>query len=300
MKSSWLVLATGAVSLSAVLAIPAAVLAQSAPGHGDMEMAQAANGQPGGGSQGPARTKSPPGAAVYFIDLKDGVRVPLKVHVRIGLVNMGISPAGAPFPGTGHAHVLIDASLPPFDEPIPADDNHVHLGGGEIETDLDLTPGPHTLQLLMADQDHVPHNPPVFSPVIHVKAALPRTPARSGAEVYFVSPRDGETVPATFTVRFGLKGMGVAPASVTRTGTGHHHLIIDAPVSDLDAAIPTDDKHLHFGGGQTETEVTLPPGAHTLQLVFADQKHRSFEPPVMSQPITVTVKEPDTTGQAKP
>jgi hypothetical protein len=236
------------------------------------------------------RTSSPSQASEYFIDLKDGAHIPLKLHVRFGLLNMGVSPAGVPFPATGHHHILIDAPLPPFDQPIPSDDNHIHLGAGETEMDLVLTPGPHTLQLLMGDSRHVPHDPPVFSKVIHVVAAEPRMPSVPGAKVYFVSPRDGETLPATSTIRFGVRGMGVAPDSVTLPNTGHHHLIIDSDTPDLDLPIPNDDEHMDFGTGVTETARTLSPGKHTLQLVFGDHNHGNFDPPLQSKRITVTVR----------
>ena len=97
-----------------------------------------------------------------------------------------------------------------------------------------------------------------------------RTPSPAGAEVYIVSPADGATVSSPVTVIFGLKGMGVAPAGTERENTGHHHLIIDAPLPPMGEPIPSDDSHKHFGGGQTETTVELAPGTHTLQLLLAD------------------------------
>ena len=113
----------------------------------------------------------------------------------------------------------------------------------------------------------------------------------SGAEVYFISPKNGETVQGPVTIRFGLKGMGVAPAGVQFDNTGHHHLLVDTDLSDLNLAapLPASDKVLHFGKGQTETTLTLPSGKHTLELVFADYKHMSFDPPLHSQKITITV-----------
>ncbi|HKR75474.1 MAG TPA: DUF4399 domain-containing protein [Rhodanobacter sp.] len=122
-------------------------------------------------------------------------------------------------------------------------------------------------------------------------AGLPATKAPADAGVYFISPQDGATVPATFTVRFGLKGMGVAPAGVARESTGHHHLLIDA--KQLPAAgqpIPNDAQHRHFGGGQTEATLTLPPGTHTLQLELGDASHVPFDPPLVSKRITVHVQ----------
>jgi hypothetical protein len=120
---------------------------------------------------------------------------------------------------------------------------------------------------------------------------LPVTKAPAGASVYIISPRDGATVPQSFTVRFGLKGMGVAPAGVDKPATGHHHLLVD--VKALPAAgqpIPKDEHHLHFGGGQTETVLKLAPGTHTLQLELGDANHVPFDPPVVSRKITVHVK----------
>lgn len=121
--------------------------------------------------------------------------------------------------------------------------------------------------------------------------ALPVTKAPVDAAVYIISPSDGATVGQEFTVRFGLKGMGVAPAGVAREQTGHHHLLVD--VKELPSAglpIPKDDNHLHFGGGQTETMLKLKPGTHTLQLELGDQNHIPFDPPLVSKKITIHVK----------
>ncbi len=122
--------------------------------------------------------------------------------------------------------------------------------------------------------------------------ALGETAAPPGAAVYFINLKDGDTVTSPFKVQFGLTGMGIAPAGVDKPKTGHHHLIIDATLSpeEMKQPIPADAKHVHFGGGQTETMVTLPPGKHTLQLVLGDWSHIPFDPPIMSPVITVTVK----------
>lgn len=122
-------------------------------------------------------------------------------------------------------------------------------------------------------------------------AGLPVHEAPAGARVYIISPADGATVPQTFTVRFGLHGMGVAPAGTDKAHTGHHHLLID--VDTLPAAgmpIPSDSQHKHFGGGQTETELTLTPGVHTLQLELGDMNHVPFKPALVSKKITLHVK----------
>jgi hypothetical protein len=122
-------------------------------------------------------------------------------------------------------------------------------------------------------------------------AQVTKSKAPDNASVYFVTPKDGETVSSPVTVRFGLKGMGVAPAGVTQPNTGHHHLLIDmATPPDFNAALPVTDNIKHFGGGQTETELTLPAGTHTLQLVLGDALHIPHEKPIVSQKITITVK----------
>jgi len=122
--------------------------------------------------------------------------------------------------------------------------------------------------------------------------AQERSAPAANAEVYFISPSDGAVVQGPVTVRFGLKGMGVAPAGVKFDNTGHHHLLVDTDFSELklDAPLPATDKILHFGKGQTETTLTLAPGKHTLEIVLADYLHNSFDPPLHSKKITITVK----------
>jgi hypothetical protein len=121
--------------------------------------------------------------------------------------------------------------------------------------------------------------------------AADRMAAPAGAEVYFIAPQNGAKVNSPVTIKFGLKGMGIAPAGIKFDNTGHHHLLVDTDVSELklDAPMPATDKIVHFGKGQTETTLTLTPGKHTLQLVFADYLHQSFDPPLTSKKITITV-----------
>jgi hypothetical protein len=119
---------------------------------------------------------------------------------------------------------------------------------------------------------------------------LPRHESAPGTELYIIAPKDGASVSSPVRVLFGLRGMGVAPAGVDRPKTGHHHLVIDAPLPDLNAPLPTSKHNLHFGGGQTETSLDLSPGKHTLQLVLGDMNHVPQVPPVVSKQITITVK----------
>jgi hypothetical protein len=121
--------------------------------------------------------------------------------------------------------------------------------------------------------------------------AADRVAAPAGAEVYFIAPENGAKLHSPVTIKFGLKGMGIAPAGIKFDNTGHHHLLVDTDVSELklDAPMPATDKIVHFGKGQTETTLTLTPGKHTLQLIFADYLHQSFDPPLTSKKITITV-----------
>jgi hypothetical protein len=131
--------------------------------------------------------------------------------------------------------------------------------------------------------------------VVFAWLAIPasaQTASPKDAKVYFMNIKQGDTLTNPVTIKFGLSGMGVAPAGVEKENTGHHHLIINGKVENaaLTEPLPADDQHKHFGGGQTETVVTLPVGQVTLQLVLGDWSHIPHNPPVMSETITVTVK----------
>ena len=121
-------------------------------------------------------------------------------------------------------------------------------------------------------------------------AELPRQPAPEGAAAYFISPADGAVVSSPVTVKFGLRGMGVAPAGIDHPATGHHHLLLGSPAVDLGLPLPKTEQIRHFGGGQTEASLELAPGAHTLQLLLGDYLHIPHDPPVRSATITVTVE----------
>jgi len=108
--------------------------------------------------------------------------------------------------------------------------------------------------------------------------------------VYIASPKDGATVKSPVTVKFGLENMTVMPAGHEHPNSGHHHLIIDAELPNLAMPIPMDNNHVHFGKGQTETSLELPPGKHTLQLLMGDHFHRPHAEPVYSRKITIIVE----------
>jgi hypothetical protein len=274
-------LAAGALSLVICIAASGAAYSQARTGGGP--------------------TPSPAGAGVYFLELKDGATLPPKATIHFGLRGMGVAPAGSDRENSGHHHLLIDTELPPLDQPIPNDFNHLHFGAGQTEAEVNLTPGQHTLQLLLGDKNHVPHSPPLMSERMRVNVADPGAhehPASAGlkrhsspanAKVYFVYPTDHAYISRMPVIRFGLINMGVAPAGIEKANTGHHHLLVDAPMPPLDQPIPNDFNHLHFGTGQTEAQIMLPLGEHTLQLLLGDENHVPHDPPVYSKPIKVTV-----------
>ena len=120
--------------------------------------------------------------------------------------------------------------------------------------------------------------------------AMARTPSTDGAQVFFITPADGEVVSNPIRLEFGLNGMEVVPAGDKRPGSGHHHLVIDAGLPDFGLPVPADQHHIHFGGGSSQVELTLPAGQHTLQLLLADYLHVPHDPPVLSKRITITVE----------
>jgi len=129
------------------------------------------------------------------------------------------------------------------------------------------------------------------TPAPAASAALARTPAPPGAKARIISPANGATVKSPVLVVFGLSGMGIAPAGTKAENTGHHHLLIDTDMpKDTGLPLPANDHIRHFGKGQTEASIELPPGKHTLQLVLGDYEHVPFDPVIASKKITITVK----------
>ncbi len=120
--------------------------------------------------------------------------------------------------------------------------------------------------------------------------AYTKVVAPAGTVAYIMNIKNGDVLTSPVTVQFGLKGMGVAPAGTEKAGTGHHHLLVNVNELDVNASVPFNDNHRHFGNGQTETSMVLKPGVYTLQMLVADHNHIPHHPPVMSERITVTVK----------
>ena len=116
-------------------------------------------------------------------------------------------------------------------------------------------------------------------------------PIEEGPRAYIISPENGATLSNPVTVRFGLSGVGVAPAGVERENTGHHHLLIDVEeLPDFNKPIPSDEHHHHFGGGQTEVTLDLAPGTHHLQLLLGDHHHIPHNPAILSESVVITVE----------
>lgn len=127
--------------------------------------------------------------------------------------------------------------------------------------------------------------------LLSVAAQAQGTPAAKDALLYIIWPHDGATIKGAFWCRFGLRNMGVTHAGDAYANSGHHHLFVDVNESlDPNQPIQQDKSHLHFGAGQTEAHIELPPGKHTLQLVLGDAKHYPFNPPVVSKKITIRVR----------
>ena len=129
----------------------------------------------------------------------------------------------------------------------------------------------------------------IFSVLIVVISTTITT--ASEKSVYFIEPIDGAVLTSPITIKFGLKGMGIAPAGVEKDNTGHHHLLINlTELPDMTQPLPATDQIKHFGGGQTETVLELPKGTHTLQLLLGDYAHRPHATPIISEKITITIK----------
>ncbi len=132
------------------------------------------------------------------------------------------------------------------------------------------------------------------APVAATTPAAPgagaRTPSPPGAKVTIMEPADGATVKSPITVKFAVEGMELAPAGTDTPNSGHHHLLIDSKLDDASAPVPSDATHIHLGKAQTETQIDLAPGKHTLQDVFADKNHIPHDPPVESAIVTINVE----------
>lgn len=131
----------------------------------------------------------------------------------------------------------------------------------------------------------------IMKSILFLISFLITSSAFAEARVYFINLEDGDEVESPFLIQFGLSKMGIAPAGIDRENTGHHHLLINVKDLDFSKPIPASKNHIHFGGGQTESLVELPPGDYSLQLVLGDMTHTPHTPPVVSKQINITVKD---------
>jgi Domain of unknown function (DUF4399) len=162
---------------------------------------------------------------------------------------------------------------------------YLALASGALMATAALAPAGAQQSATSDGHDHAPS-------VAQAETPYKRKTAPADAYVYIGWPNDGEVVGDRFKVWFGTRNFGVAPAGITKDNTGHHHLLVNVPLPKLDEPIPNDKSHLHFGAGQTETILELPPGTYTLQLLMGDAEHVPHDPPVMSKKITIRVVPP--------
>ncbi len=237
-----------------------------------------------------AATKGPKDAKarVFFAFPQDASKVLSPVSLAFGVEGMTVTPAGQAMSDQtkGHHHLIVDGQPVPAGTAVPADDTHIHYGGGQTEAKVELKPGKHTLTLQFADGAHLSYGP-AMAETITVEVQEPK----EAPKVFFESPKDGAKVKSPVKLKFGIAGMTVRPAGedpLDKT-SGHHHVIVDGKPGALGTIVPADATHIHYGKGQTEAELPLSPGKHTLTLQLADGVHASYGPE-LSHTITVEVQ----------
>ncbi len=218
---------------------------------------------------------------VFFVWPQEGSKVFESFMVQFGVKGKAIALAGEAIDDAtkGHHHLIIDGGPIEKGQVVPADDKHIHFGKGQTETEVTLPPGKHTLTMQFADGAHRS-----FGESMAATITVEVVSTSEARNVLFLEPVDGAGVKSPFKVKFEAKGMAIKPAgeSPEDKTIGHHHIIVDGGPIPLGQVVPADEKHIHFGKGQTETELTLPKGKHTLTLQLADGAHRSYGPNLSS------------------
>ena len=236
-----------------------------------------------------APAATPAGARVMFVTPQNGSTVFPEVAVAMGVEGMAIRPAGEDINErtSGHHHVLIDQPDGLAEGTVvPTTDKSIHYGKGQTTAYVKVPEGEHTLTLQFADGAHRSYGPKLSSTV---KVTV--VPATGERKVSFIEPQDGAKVKSPIKIKMGLEGMKIRPAGedpLDKT-TGHHHIIIDGGPMPIGTIVPANEKHIHYGKGQTEAEITLSPGKHTLTLQLADGLHASYGEK-LSATITVEVE----------
>jgi hypothetical protein len=228
-----------------------------------------------------------PEQAVRIVSPTSGATVPLTFTVVMAASGFSVEPAGLVNENAGHFHLLIDEPFVAAGEIIPADDTHLHFGKAQLTTTLTLEPGSYLLRLQLADGSHRALSGNQY----RAETAIIVAEDAPAEQVMFVKPADGATVTSPFLVGWAASGLIIeAAGSSIRPNAGHLHLLVNEEFVDGGEAIPTDETHMHFGRGQTNTELTLEPGEYTLRLQMANGAHIAHDGPQYHDEITVTVK----------
>lgn len=263
-----------------------------ADGEATGEKAAAAHGEHAGhGAAGAAATpgEASADAKVFFIWPTDGAKVPTTFDVVFGVQGMTVTPAGQDIDDRtkGHHHIIIDGGPTPLGGVVPADEKNIHYGKGQTQAELTLPPGKHTLTMQFADGAHRSFGEKLSQTITVEVVDLGAKP-----KVMFLEPADGAKVQSPVKMKFGLEGLKLRPAmeDPVEKISGHHHVVLDDDPVPLGKVVPADAKHIHYGKGETEAELALPPGKHTLTLQLADGAHLSYGEK-LAHTITIEVVE---------
>jgi hypothetical protein len=250
-------------------------------GHRDHAAAPGATSQPG----------ATPKGEVFFVFPNDGAKIFATSTVVFGVKgDLAVAKAGEHIGDKtkGHHHLIIDGAPVPKGTVVPMDEKHIHFGKGQTETEVKLAEGKHTLTMQFAGGEHGSYGPDLAK-TINVEVVA--DPAEK--KVFFESPKDGAKVQSPVKLKFGIKGFSVRPAGEDPKDktSGHHHIVVDGAPIPPGQPVPKDEKNIHFGKGQTEAELELAPGKHTLTLQLADGLHLSYGAKV-AETISIEVTGP--------
>jgi hypothetical protein len=226
--------------------------------------------------------------SVSFVFPPDGATIFTDSALVFAAAHTEVVAAGSDIdnPKKGHHHLIVDGEPVPKGHVVPRSETHLHYGKGETETRAILPVGKHKLTMQFANGAHVSYGPDLSQTISVTVVEPPKIPG-----VGFTSLKDKEVVQSPLTIQFSVQGFGIRPAGEDPKDhtTGHHHLIIDGTPVPTGAAVPANEKHIHYGKGQTQAEITLEKGDHALTLQFADGAHRSYGPS-MSATVQITVR----------
>jgi hypothetical protein len=228
-----------------------------------------------------------PSQSVRIVTPTEGAIVPPTFDVVMAAAGLDVAPAGTPLASAGHLHLILNAPFVNPGEIIPTDATHLHFGKAQLRGSVTLPPGDHLVRLQFADGQHRALAGSQYRAEVRVRV-VEGAPAN---QVSIVKPADGATVSSPFQVVWAASGLIIEQAGrAIRPGAGHLHLLINEEFVPGGELIPTDDTHLHFGKGQTSTDLTLEPGEYTLRLQMANGGHLAHEGEEYHDEITVTVR----------